>query len=320
MTIFIRVAFLLLLVWAGRADAALNWTEFPVPDGSGPHDVAPAPDGSVWFTAQAAGALGRLDPRTGHVDEFPLGDGSAPHGVIVGPDGAPWVTDGGLNAILRVDRTSHTIRNFPLPANRVGANLNTATFDKSGVLWFTGQGGVYGRVDPGSGEVRVWDAPRGPGAYGITTTPAGAVYFASLAGSYIARVDPVTGAATVIEPPTPRQGARRIWSDSHGALWISEFFAGQIARFDASKNTWQAWRLPGDRPQPYGVYVDQHDFVWVSDFGAGTLLRFDPARGQFSRVAGQKSDVWIRQLLGRLGEVWGADSAHDRLIRVTEQN
>jgi virginiamycin B lyase len=130
----------------------------------------------------------------------------------------------------------------------------------------------------------------------------------------------VTGAATVVEPPTPRQGARRIWSDSHGALWISEFFAGQIARFDASKNTWQTWRLPGERPQPYGLYVGQNDFVWVSDFGAGTLLRFDPAKGQFSRVVGQKSGVWIRQLLGRLGEVWGADSAHDRLIRVTEQN
>jgi virginiamycin B lyase len=320
MTMRIRLAFLLLFAWAGGADAVPSWTEFPVPKGSGPHDVAPAPDGRVWFTAQAVGALGRLDPRTGHVEEFPLGNGSAPHGVIVGPDGAPWVTDGGLNAILRVDPASLVIRRFALPADRAGANLNTATFDKSGVLWFTGQGGIYGRVDPGSGAVSVWDAPRGPGAYGITTTPAGAIYFASLAGNYIARIDPATGAATVIEPPTPRQGARRIWSDSQDGLWISEFLAGQIARFDASRNTWRSWRLPGDRPQPYGVYVDQHDVVWVSDFGAGALLRFNPTTGQFSLIAGQQSDVWIRQLLGRPGEVWGADSAHDRLIRVTEQN
>jgi len=246
---------------------------------------------------------------------------------------AVWVWEGptggnaSLNAVVtwpksqwNLDPATHAIRRFPLPASRPDANLNTATFDKSGVLWFTGQSGVYGRVDPGSGEVRVWDAPRGPGAYGITTTPAGAVYFASLAGSYIARIDPATGAATVIEPPTPRQGARRLWSDSQGALWISEFLAGQIARYDTSKNTWRSWRLPGDRPQPYGVYVDQHDVVWVSDFGAGTLLRFDPATGQFSRLAGQKSDVRIRQLLGRPGEVWGADSVHDRLIRVTGRN
>jgi hypothetical protein len=54
------------------------------------------------------------------------------------------------------------------------------------------------------------------------------------------------------------------------------------------------------------------DVVWVSDFGVGTLSRFDPARGQFSRIAQQNNDVWIRQLLGRPGEVWDADSADDR--------
>jgi virginiamycin B lyase len=314
----IRLAFLLLVAWPGDAIGAAVWTEFPLPEGSGPHDVAPASDGAVWFTAQAAGALGRLDPRSGHVEEFPLGKGSAPHGVIVGPDGAPWVTDGGLNAILRLDPASHAIRSFPLPPDRANANLNTATFDASGSLWFTGQNGIYGRLDPRSGAVRVWDAPRGAGPYGITTTRSGAVYFASLAGSYIGRIDPATGHVTVIQPPTPRQGARRIWSDSQGALWVSEFQAAQIARFDAGKNTWQSWHLPGNHPQPYAIYVDEHDIVWVSDFGTGTLVRFDPAHGQFGPIAGQRDDVWVRQLLGRVGEVWGADSAHDRLIRIAE--
>src|SRR5271157_600277 len=91
-------------------------------------DVAPAADGTVWFTAQAAGALGQLDPRTGHVDTFPLWTGAAPHGVIIGPDGAPWVTDGGLNAILRVDPDTREIKRWPLPSNADGANLNTAAF------------------------------------------------------------------------------------------------------------------------------------------------------------------------------------------------
>src|SRR5271165_7246541 len=105
----VQLAFLVLLSGANGAPASAAWSEFALPEGSGPHDVAPAPDGTVWFTAQAAGALGRLDPRTGHVDTFPLGTGSAPHGVIIGPDGAPWVTDGGLNAILRVDPVSHAV-------------------------------------------------------------------------------------------------------------------------------------------------------------------------------------------------------------------
>ncbi|MBM2826672.1 MAG: putative hydrolase transrane protein [Dehalococcoidia bacterium] len=32
--------------------------EYPVPRGSRPHDVAPAPDGSVWYTAQGSVELG----------------------------------------------------------------------------------------------------------------------------------------------------------------------------------------------------------------------------------------------------------------------
>ncbi|MGB8159716.1 MAG: hypothetical protein WCE93_06170, partial [Nitrososphaeraceae archaeon] len=115
--------------------------EFPVPSGSHPHDVAPAKNGSVWYTAQGSGQLGQLNPATGMTHHISLGQGSAPHGVIVGPDGAPWITDGGLNAIVRVNPETNEVRIFPLPENTGFANLNTATFDLKGILWFTGQSG-----------------------------------------------------------------------------------------------------------------------------------------------------------------------------------
>ena len=86
-----------------HATPGLRVQEYAVPPGTHPHDVAVAADGTVWYTAQHTGKLGRLDPKTGQTTEIPLGAGSAPHGVIVGPDGAAWVTDGGLNAIVRVD-------------------------------------------------------------------------------------------------------------------------------------------------------------------------------------------------------------------------
>ena len=119
-----------------------------MPSGSGPHDVAPADDGGVWYTAQGSGELGWLDPETGEVREVALGAGSRPHGVIVGPDGAPWITDGGQNAIVRVDPETLAVEVFPLPSSAPDANLNTAAFDGDGVLWFTGQAGWYGRLDP----------------------------------------------------------------------------------------------------------------------------------------------------------------------------
>src|ERR1700747_105397 len=173
-----------MLIVGSLAHAKMAMQTFAVLTGAGPHDVYPAPDGTVWFTAQAAGKLGRLDPKTGKSDLLALGRDAAPHGVIVGPEGAPWVTDGGQNAIVRVDPLTSAAKVFPLPKERANANLNTATFDRQGVLWFTGQNGVYGRLDPRTGAIAVFDAPRGVGPYGITTTPAGEVFYASLAGSY----------------------------------------------------------------------------------------------------------------------------------------
>ena len=288
--------------------------EYPVPTGSRPHDVAPAVDGGVWYTAQGSGELGWLDPATGKTRHIALGPGSAPHGVIVGPDGAPWITDSGLNAIVRVDPATAEVQLFPLPAETGNANLNTAAFDDQGVLWFTGQRGFYGRLNPATGRMEVFIAPQGPGPYGITATPAGDVFYASLAGNHIARIEKDSGEAIVLEPPTAGQGARRVWSDSQGRIWVSEWNAGQVAVYDPRGNRWQEWRLPGEDPQAYAVYVDDEDMVWLSDFGANALVRFDPDEEAFTTFELPSSPANVRQILGRSGEVWGAESGVDQLV------
>jgi virginiamycin B lyase len=308
----------LLLASASVADAWAAPAQFEVPAGSHPHDVAPVPGGGpVYFTAQASGQLGILDPVSGHVDLVPLGPGSAPHGVIVGPDAAAWVTDGGLNAIVRVEPKSHQVSRWPLPADAPSANLNTATFDRRGRIWFTGQAGYYGRLDPASGDIRVWKAPRGAGPYGICTTPAGDVYFASLAGNFIARVNLDSGAATVIEPPTPKQGARRVWSDSHGRIWVSYWNTGQVAVFDPASSSWREWALPGTA-RTYAVWVDSGDRVWLSDWSTNSLVRFDPASERFESPA-TGATAGVREIMGRAGEVWAAESGSDRLVRLPDQ-
>jgi virginiamycin B lyase len=293
--------------------------EFPVPPGSHPHDVAPALAGPVWYTAQGSGELGKLDPDTGLTHHIPLGSGSAPHGVIVGPDNAPWITDSGLNAIVRVDPETEAVQIFPLPENAARANLNTAVFDNEGILWFTGQNGYYGRLDPATGEMEVYEAPGGRGPYGIAAAPNGMIYYVSLAGNHLAAVDPASRAATIFEPPTPNQGARRVWSDSLGQLWISEWSAGQLARFNPETGEWREWRLPGERPQAYAVYVDERDQVWISDFNANAFVHFNPAQETFEVFPLPSSPANIRQILGRPGEIWGAESGVDQLVLIRTQ-
>ena len=305
-----------LLLWAGAAAAEMRFYDLPA--GTGPHDVAPSPDGKVWYTGQGDGVLGRLDPATGKVEEVPLGELAAPHGVIVGPDGAAWVTEGGQNAIARVDPATLEVTLYPLPKAAANANLNTAAFDGAGVLWFTGQNGFYGRLDPRRGVAQAYPAPRGRGPYGIAATPEGEVWYASLAGSHIAHIDRSSGKAEIVEPPTRGQGARRIWSDSQGRLWISEWNAGQVSRYDPGSAAWKSWRLPGERPKPYAIYVDERDRVWLTDFAANAILRFEPETERFTGYPSDRANADVRQLLGRPGEVWGAESGTDRLVVIRD--
>ena len=314
--LILSLAMLLCVVPAHAAEVAY----YDVPKGAHPHDVAadPADGGPVWYTAQHQGALGRLDPRTGKTEHIALGEGSRPHGVILGPEGGVWITDSGLNAIVRVDPATRAVKRYPLPIQG-NANLNTAAFDAKGRLWFTGQAGYHGRVDPKSGKVEAWKSPRGRGPYGITATPKGEVYYASLAGHHIARVDTRTGQATPIDPPTAGQGARRVWSDSRGRVWVSEWMSGQVSVYDPRArpaDAWRAWKLPGLKPQAYSVWVDEADDIWLTDFAANAIVRFDPDSERFESFPSNRPGAAVRQMLGRRGEAWGAESGTDRLVVV----
>jgi virginiamycin B lyase len=306
---------LAVLLASTAAYAEVSVKEYAIPPGHGIHDVwaAGAPGDPVWFSAQRSGHLGILDPKTGAVQLVALGGGSAPHGVVAGPDGAAWLTDGGRNAIVRVDARTRAIRSWKLPGQGY-ANLNTATFDGAGLHWFTGQSGLYGRLDPRSGAMTVFDAPKGVGPYGMTTTPEGVVYFASLAGSYIARIDGASGAAAVLEPPTPRQGARRVWSDSHGNVWVSEWNSGNLSRYSPATGRWSTWRAPGEAPRLYAVYVDERDKVWASEWSAQVMLRFDPHSETFEVYRSSSRIANVRQIHGRRGEVWTPESAADKIV------
>jgi virginiamycin B lyase len=120
---------------------------------------------------------------------------------------------------------------------------------------------------------------------------------------------------TVLDPPTPNAGVRRVWPDSAGRLWIAEHNVGQVGRYDPASGQWNEWRLPGDNPKAYAVYVDELDKVWLTDTSADTLVRFDPETETFTTVVISRPSN-VAQLGGKPGEVWGAERARDHLLVV----
>ena len=303
----------------GRARAQetpFKVTYFDIPAIKGSRDVTAAGGGRIWVNGQRNGTLGLFDPADGSLKVIPLGEGAAPHGVITDAEGAAWITEGGQNAIGRVDPVSLKVDLFRLPVARANANLNTAVFDMTGVLWFTVQNGIYGRFEPKTGRMDVFDAPRGRGPYGMTHTPSGQIWFASLAGNYIGRIDTATTAVEVVEPPTANQGARRVWADSRNHVWVSEWNSGNVSAYDTAAKSWRTWKLPGERPRTYSVYVDDRDKVWLTDFAANAIVRFDPATESFVSFPSDRPGANVRQMDGRPGEAWGGESGQSRLVRI----
>ena len=54
--------------------------------------------------------------------------------------------------------------------------------------------------------------------------------------------------------------------------------------------------------------------MWVSDFAGNAIHRFDPTTEQFTTFDLPSNPSNVRQILGRPGEIWGAESAADQLI------
>ncbi len=304
------------IAFAAGALASDRVSYFPVKQGSRPHDVAVGADGKVWYSGQGNGTLGLVDPKTGKDESIPIGTGSSPHGVIVGPDGSPWLTDGGLNANVRYDLKTKKFDYYALPPQMPYANLNTGVFDKDGIYWFTGQNGVHGYVNPKTGKHESWKSPR-RGTYGITVTPSNEVWYVALAGDHLGRIDKATGNVTIVEPHKKGAGPRRVWTDSKGLLWVSFWHSGEVGVYDPAAKTWKTWLLPSNPGSGcYSVYVDEQDKVWLTDFMTNAIVRFDPKTEKFESFPSSQRGAQVRQMLGRPGEAWGAESGNSRLVVV----
>src|SRR5439155_2224813 len=80
-------------IWraASAQESPFRVKYYPIEARVGLHDVAPAPDGTIWFTGQGNGTLGGLVPRDGSSKLVLFCKCAAPYGVIIGSGGSRWI-------------------------------------------------------------------------------------------------------------------------------------------------------------------------------------------------------------------------------------
>lgn len=274
------------LVSMVRADVTVLIQEWDLPtQNSHPHDPAVAPDGSLWYTAQFANLLGRLDEKSGEIEEFPLDIAdSGPHGLIADSQGSMWFTANSRGYIGKLDPSTGEITPYFMP-NASARDPHTPIFDQNGTLWFTVQNGNFvGKLDPLSGQITLRQPPT-PNAqpYGIAISSEGVPFFCEFGTNKIGRIDP--DSLDISEYlVTPGARPRRLTITPDGLIYYTDFARGVLGRLDPSSELTQEWPSPGgDRSQPYGITSTADGIVWYSESGIqpNTLVRFDPTTESF---------------------------------------
>lgn len=273
---------------AGRVlpgTATVKISEWIVPTlGSRPHDPAPAPDGSIWWTGQYANVLGRLDPKTGAMREYTLKTAdSNPHGLIADKSGNIWYTGIAQRHVGRLDPVTGEVTEYFLNDSSA-RGPHTPILDQKGNLWFTMQSGMVGRLVPATGEMKIVRTPSANTyPYGIAVNSMGVPWYVDFRGNRIGSVDPVTMKITEYKLPDSAARPRRIAITPDDAVWFTDHARGYIGRFDPKTGAIREWASPGGRQsRPYGIAATG-SVIWYSESGVrpNTLVRFDPATEEF---------------------------------------
>jgi virginiamycin B lyase len=271
---------------AQTLDVQIKEYDVPTPQ-SRPHDPAVAPDGSLWYTGQAANRLGRLDPDTGQFKEYPLKTpDSGPHGLVADKQGNIWFTAISAGYVGKLDPKSGDIDEYR-PSHGTHIDPHTPVFDHDGILWFTNEDTDYiGKLDPQTGKMTLTKVPT-PHAvpYGMVILPSNAPFFCEFGSDKLGTVDPKT--MTVREYTLPHASARprRLALAPDGTIFYTDYARGYLGHFDPrTGKLLKEWPSPnGAGSEPYGIAVTKDGDVWYSETGVkpNTLVRFDPKSETF---------------------------------------
>ena len=101
-----------------------------------------------------------------------------------------------------------------------------------------------------------------------------------------------------------------------GRVWMSELHGNRIVSYDPATSRSRAYDMPTPHSGPRRFDVDARGVLWIPAYAANALVRFDPVSETYESFPSDRSNAAVRQMLGRDGEAWGAESGTDRLVVV----
>jgi len=226
--------------YLARFDAETGaFTQVPLKEGSGPHNLIVGSDGIVWYAGNLNRLIGRYDPEKKNIEKIMMPDEHArdPHTLIF-------------------DENEENIW-FTVQGGNMMGRLNLATR----------------KVDLVESKT-----PRSR-PYGIKLAPDGSIWVALFGTNRLAHIDQDTLELDEIDLPRADARPRRLEVTADGRVWYVDYAEGMLGVYYPDSAQFKEWQMPqGEGARPYGMASDSSGNLWMVATGVqpNVFIGFDP--------------------------------------------
>jgi virginiamycin B lyase len=283
-----------------------------------PYQIVLGADGAMWFTEEAAGAIGRIDAN-GRVRQIALPSKNAqPEGIALGSDGALYVAENeGPNQY-----ETHVARVNPSGRVREWSDSNYmpqgVAAGGGGQIWFTQ--GCGGLAVLSGGAIRQYPLQGIPSeTNAIAQSSDGAMWFAQDGTATIGRIAP-SGALTTYRGIEYRHKyadlPHGVAAGRDGNLWWTAQMSGVIWATNLRGAVVHTYQIPSRGAQPWGIAAGPDGALWFTESGTGKIGRVTTA-GAFSEYSIPTRNAKPQGLaFDRSGELWFVESGANKIGRI----
>ncbi|MBW7850640.1 MAG: hypothetical protein H3C38_09110 [Rhodospirillales bacterium] len=296
----------------------------------GLHSLDESPvDGHLFLTGSDSSRLVEFAPETGRFTLYDLPDGYYPHTIRVDRKDRVWFTMAVSNQIAMFDRKAGRFTFYDLPARTLkeratilampvilklfnwGVPMYRMPIDEKsdglplpygidiapdGRVWFTRlHADEIGRVDPDTGEVRMFKTPF-VSPRRLRADADGNLWITVFAEGRLAKFDPATERFTLFDLPTRPAGSETPYSLNvdrrRGIVWINGTASDSMLSFDIKREEWRVYPLPRRRTFTRDVVVADDGSIftsngsfpaWHIEDGQPTVIRVTPGPAEARR-------------------------------------
>lgn len=259
---------------------------------SRPTTTAVAPNGTIWFTEEAANKLGYIDPNGGVVNEYTWTTQNVrPNALAIDGSGRIWFTEANVDRIGMYNPASNSLIEYSWGGANLGFSGIEVTTD--GRVWFTMTNqNAIGVLDPGLLTIRYYRWTSTPlGLLRIKRDGYNRLWFTENRTNRVGVLDPYRSYVYDYYWTGSVSGPWGIAVDANQKVWFTENQAGTFSRLDPSSGVTNEWiGVGGTSSAPRDIATAQNAsgqtvVVWAESSGAGNVGVLNAATGNKIGVA-----------------------------------